>query len=415
MKHGEHAETLSHDDIHKIFDCEEAAVEWLESVIWRNGIHCGRCGSLNGISKQKTNRYWCKACRKVFNVKTNTPMQDANIPIRKWIQAVYILMTARKGVSSLQLSKQISVCQNHTWYLLQRIRIACGNGMIVENFRKLKGEVEIDETSIGGFVSRMNKKSRAQWKEKWGDARGIKGKTLVLGLKERGTGYNIMIAFEPDRLPNAETVQKVIAKYVEPGTIICTDESGYYTNLSVHGYHHLTINHSAKEYVRGMATTNGIESSWAITKRAWKGVYHHWSIEHGQLYMNEIAFRLGKGNVRLDTITRLESVFKAMFGETITYKELTKNGSERWHERKQERERKERLIEYGHREVWDSKAWMQKKQQWERDWVYRDGKPDIDEMPYENIFEQIAKDKRFDIPDPETHEEGSQPSLYDSV
>ena len=221
-----------------------------------------------------------------------------------------MLMTARMGVSSLQLSKQLGITQKWTWYLLQRIRIACGDNLEIK-FRKMTGTVEIDETFIGPVVNRMNEADKALWEAKWGkNQRGTKCKTMVIGLRERETGYRIYLAFKPNRIPRKSTVEKMIRKYIEPGATIYTDEVSYYTDLCNLGYKAEALKHSKGEeideetgevketpceWVRGLAWTNGIESDWAVMKMAWKGTYIHWSTKHCQLYANEFAFRLDKG------------------------------------------------------------------------------------------------------------------------
>ena len=346
MKHGDNAETLSQDDLRAMFKNEDKAVKWVESIVWRKtGIVCGKCGSTEKIkprANKRERRYWCGACRSTFTVKTNTPMADANIGVRQWIEAAYLLMTARFGISSYQLSKQLGITQKSVWYLLQRIRLACGANLEMK-FRKLTGTVEIDETFLGPVVGRMNDVDKAKWEAKWGkNQRGTKGKNMVIGLRERETGYRIYLAFKPNQIPRKPTVEKIIAKYVEPGATIYTDEASYYTDLCNLGYKAEAVKHSTGkekdaegkdretpcEWVKGLAWTNGIESDWAVMKRAWKGTYVHWSTKHCQLYANEFSFRLDKGNVKRDTIDRLESLFSAMVGKTITYKELIKRDTE---------------------------------------------------------------------------------------
>lgn len=328
MKNSNGATTLSQKEILDLFKSEDRAIRWMEKIRWgKTGIFCAKCGSTEKVklrASAKEKRYWCGACRSTFNVKTKTPMEDTKISVAQWIEASYILMTSRMGVSAMQLSKQMGITRNTAWYLLQRIRLACGESLSVTSFRKLKGTIEIDESFCGPVVSRMSKEQKDKWKARWGDARGSKGKGMVIGLRERETGYRVYVAFSPYTVPKQPTVEKIIAKYVEPGATIYTDDASYYQGLRNLGYKGASINKSSPaEWVKAMGgNTNSIESDWAVVKRAWKGTYVWWSMKYFQLYMNEFAFRLDSGNVKRDTIDRLESLFGAMVGKTLMMKEL---------------------------------------------------------------------------------------------
>ncbi len=331
MKSGNGAETLSQDDLRKIFKNEKIAIRWMEEIRWGDtGIICPKCGSFEKITeRRKDNRKWCGSCRSYFNVKTGTPMEDTKLGVRQWIEATQYLMTARFGISTYELSKQMGITQKTAWYLLQRIRIVCGDSLQI-NLKKLTGTVEIDETFLGPVVSRMNDESRAKWEAKWGKGkRGSSGKGMVIGLRERETGTRVYVAYAPSQRPRKPTVEKLIAKYVDPDAVIYTDDASYYTDLRNLGYKGDTLNRSAtpKEWVKGNAWTNGIESDWNVVKRGWN-TYTRWTMKYGQLYANEFAFRLDKGSCKRDTIDRLESVFGAMKGKTITYKELIKYDTE---------------------------------------------------------------------------------------
>ena len=177
----------------------------------------------------------------------------------------------------------------------------------------MHGEVELDATYIGG--AEKNKRSHKKLKA----GRGTVGKQAVLGLRERGGKVKAMIVQAEDK----ETIRKAIHEHVEIGSKLYTDDHRGYKGIGGALYGHETVKHSAREYVNGMAHTNGVESVWSTIKRGFNGTYHNWSRKHCQQYINEFTFRLNEGNVTRDTQDRLDDLFRGMTGKTITYKTLT--------------------------------------------------------------------------------------------
>ena len=220
---------------------------------------------------------------------------------------MYLLVTARKGVSSLQLAKEIGVTQKTAWFMLQRLREACG-----DNEDKLDGIVEVDEMYVGGLEKNKRKHKRSH------AGRGPVGKTPVLGLRQRG-GRSIA---KPIAGTDKATLHTAIRDHVTAGATIYTDEHRGYAGL--HGYRRGSVRHSAGQYVRaGNIHINGTEAMWAVLRRSIHGTWHQVSINHLARYANEATFRLNEANVKVHTLDRLDAFAARAFGTRITWKELT--------------------------------------------------------------------------------------------
>ena len=302
--------TFSIYELFAKFADNNSARLFFEKIRWNGRVVCPVCGSTHITTRggSRVGIYRCNDCKKEFSVRTNSVMEHSNIPLHKWLLAMYVFVTKRNGISSLELSKEISVTQKSAWYLLHRIRLAAGNGDAL-----LKGIIEADETYIGGKEKHKHsiKKSHA--------GRGAAGKTPVFGMIKRN-GRVVMKVVDNTK---AETLFSLFKKHVKSESEIYTDEFTSYDNLAKFGYDHERVNHSAGKYVDGEVHTNTIESVWSNLKRSIYGTYISVSIKHLQKYADETAFRLNEGNCKIKTVKRIETLITKMFGIITRYDVMT--------------------------------------------------------------------------------------------
>ena len=291
----------------RMFPDDEAAEKWIVNRRWPDEVCCPKCGSLNVNTgaKRKSMPFRCRerVCDANFSAKTGTFMQSSKMGYRDWLFAIYLVTTNLKGVSSMKLHRDLGITQKSAWHMAHRIRKALQSGGL------FAGPVEVDETYVGGRQRNMSAARREQL-----PGGGSSHLTAVVGARDRATRQ---VAAEVVRSTSADTLQEFVGEHAEPGATVYTDGSRSYSGLP---FEHDTVCHSLQEYVRGDVHTNGIESLWAVLKRAHKGVFHRMSPKHLDRYVQEVA---GKHNLRdLDTLEQMGAIVGVMQDTRLTYRQL---------------------------------------------------------------------------------------------
>ncbi|MGO8761077.1 MAG: IS1595 family transposase [Desulfobaccales bacterium] len=286
-------------EVVKRFDTEEKCIEHFERIRWPNGLVCPKCESKRVFrykTKGKTGKmrhlYQCVDCKYNYSVTVGTVFHDSHLALTKWFLAIYLICSAKKGVSAKQLQRQLSTSYKTAWYMAHRIRLAMSED---EEFcAKFAGICEVDETYVGG-------------RRKGPRGRGAANKIPVVGIKERTSGK---IRMQAVKNVKASTLAGFIRNHAHPGSEIHTDDFRSYLWLDASEFVHNAVNHSEKKYVKaGNIHTNGIENVWSLFKRAITGVFHKVSAKYLPLYLNEFAFRFNNR----EQCNMLDEVLKTSF------------------------------------------------------------------------------------------------------
>lgn len=302
----------------RYFSDPDVALKHMVELRWPNGVACPTCGRTD-VRFVATRRIWeCKEKhpRKQFSAKVGTIFEDSAISLDKWFVAIWQIANCKNGISSYELGRAIGVTQKSAWHMNHRIRLAMKLGTI----EKMRGEVEADETLIGGISKNMHKSRR----EKLGmaESAGRANKTVVMGILERSLplrASRVRAVVIPDT--TRETLHGHIRDTVFRGTRLYTDSWPAYT--AAHEYKQSVVDH-AVEYVRGRVHTNGIENFWSLLKRGLKGTYVSVEPFHLGRYVDEQVFRFNER--KANDGQRFTTALQGIIGRKLTYRELTGNG-----------------------------------------------------------------------------------------
>ncbi|TGV00167.1 IS1595 family transposase [Flavivirga rizhaonensis] len=261
------------------FGTQEACISYLESIRWPDGPVCTNCGSHHIHNRKDSHRYLCRDCNHSFSVTVGTIMHASKLPLPKWFAAIFLIVNAKKGISSLQLSRDINVNKNTAWYMQKRIRKAMSGSDGL-----LKGIVEVDESYLGGSMTNMRKSYK---KELGIYPGGMEHKKPVLGMMQRKGSVKVMVIDKAD----AKTIRPLLDRHIDASSEVVTDGFGAYRMLHRTHAKHITLNHSKNIMTAGKYNTSRLDSFWTTIKRAIVGQYHRVSPEHLQGYLDEIAFK----------------------------------------------------------------------------------------------------------------------------
>ena len=263
-------------DFEREFPDDEACLEWLKNNRWSDGIHCVKCQRITKHYKvSNRSAYACEFCGNHIYPMAGTILEHSSTELRKWFHAMFLMATTRCGISAKQLEREVGVTYKTAWRMFRQIR-----SMLDEDVMKLLGEVEVDETYVGG--KRRGKRGR-----------GAEGKIIVVGAAQRNG--KVVAKVVPD-VKRSTLVPFVARKVSSKDTILYTDEFPSYDHMARLGYNHKRIEHHAKIYVRGNIHTQTIDGFWSLVKRGIDGVHHKVGANYLQDYINAYSFRWNHRN-----------------------------------------------------------------------------------------------------------------------
>jgi transposase-like protein len=282
---------------------------------WPDGVECPTCGRKDPVFLANQGKWQCKSVHhhRQFTVKVGTIFEDSAVPLDKWLVAMWMIANCKNGVSSYEIGRALGVTQKTAWFMLHRIRLAMQNNSFVKMGGK-GGEVEVDETFIGGAARFMHRdKHHRRITET-----GTKDKTPVLGMLERDGELRVTVI--PTR--RKKVIHEEVVGNIEQGTQVYTDSLLSYWGLEHKGFVHKVVDH-AERYVDGRVHTNGMENFWSLLKRGLKGTYVSVEPFHLFRYIDEQVFRFNNRKKPMDDFARFQHVASHVIGKRLTYAEVT--------------------------------------------------------------------------------------------
>src|SRR5208282_5566365 len=291
------------------FSNPDNCVDYIAVRRWPNGVVCPGCGATKVSYNAKRRTWKCGSHhpKREFSIKVGTIYEDSPIPLDKWLTATWMLTNCKNGVSSYEIARDVKVTQKSAWFMLQRIRLAMQDDFFGS---KLNGEVEVDETFIGGKARNMHKSRKAELTGRIDD-----DKTVVVGFVERGGRVRTQIVTQRRK----HNLQPLVREQVEAGAALYTDALKSYIGLDS-DYEHQVIDH-AVEYVHGRIHTNTLENFWALVKRGLHGTYISVEPFHLFRYLDEQMFRFNNRK-NMDDSQRFALAMSQIGGKRLTYSEL---------------------------------------------------------------------------------------------
>lgn len=296
------------------FSNPDNCLEYMVAHRWPEGVECPTCGrkDVSYLANQK--KWQCKSghAKRQFTAKIGTIFEDSPLGLETWLPAVWIITTAKNGVSSCEIARSLGVTQKSAWFMLHRIRKAMQNGSMMKLGGKGGAGIEVDETFIGGKARNMHMHVKARRIT----GTGTKDKVAVIGILERGGKVRVSVV--PSR--KKKVLQAEVRKHVEAGSNVYTDLLLSYEGLET-DYAHRVVDH-AVEYINGMIHTNGLENFWSLLKRGIGGTYVSVEPFHLFRYLDEQAFRYNNRKNKSDA-DRFSMVISQVVGKRLTFAEVT--------------------------------------------------------------------------------------------
>jgi transposase-like protein len=294
-----------------MFHDDEKAREWLEARVWPNGPVCPHCRATEGLTRMqgiahRPGAFQCNACRGQFTVTVNTVFERSKVPLHTWLHALYLINASKKGISAHQIHRTVGVSYKTAWFMMRRIREAMAIGSFAAPIGGESKIVEADETYIGRKAGTEKK-------------RGHGHKRVVMPLVERGGSVRSFHVASG----HGATATRIVAENVAKGTRLMTDETRIYDKAGATMVGHETVNHAAKEYLRGDVHTDTLEGYFGLFKRGFNGIHQHCAEKHLHRYLSEHEFRYNH-RVRLgfDDMARMERAAEGIVGNRLTYRRI---------------------------------------------------------------------------------------------